>query len=74
VPPIFDGVAWSTPQVWEQTVRILEAARIPVAQLPPWYDVDDLADLRRLAKELDPPTEEFRELATEVTTVLECKR
>jgi glycosyltransferase A (GT-A) superfamily protein (DUF2064 family) len=71
VPPIFHGVAWSTHHVWEQTLRLLEATRIPVAQLSPWYDVDDIEDLRRLAQDLEPPTDEFRELATQVTVVLE---
>lgn len=52
VPPMFHHVAWSTPLVWDQTVRWLQGAQIPFAELPPWYDVDDEQDLRRLAEEL----------------------
>lgn len=52
VPPVFEGISWSSPAVWDQTVSKLEQALIPYATLPPWYDVDDLQDLRRLAAEL----------------------
>ena len=52
VPPIFAGVAWSTPQVWEQTATRLRAANCTFAELPVWYDVDDAADLRRLRDDL----------------------
>lgn len=48
VPPIFDNIAWSTPEVWPQTIARLTAAGIPYHVLPQWYDVDDLAGLRRL--------------------------
>ncbi len=52
VPPIFTGVAWSTSQVWEQTVTRLQAANLTFAELPDWYDVDDAADLQRLRHDL----------------------
>jgi uncharacterized protein len=43
VPPVFDGVAWGGPRVLLETTRRLPAgARLAV--LPPWYDVDTLAD------------------------------
>ena len=45
VPPIFDHIAWSTPQVWDQTVSRLHQSQIPFAELPGWYDVDCLQDL-----------------------------
>ena len=48
VPPIFDNIPWSTPQVWPQTIARLTAAGIPYHTLPQWYDVDDTAGLRRL--------------------------
>ncbi|MGI8982713.1 MAG: TIGR04282 family arsenosugar biosynthesis glycosyltransferase [Pirellulaceae bacterium] len=48
VPPIFDDIPWSTPEVWPQTIARLTAAGIPYHVLPQWYDVDDLAGLRRL--------------------------
>lgn len=52
VPPIFEGVAWSTSSVWSQTVKCLQRAQIEFAQLPIWYDVDDISDLVRLRDEL----------------------
>ena len=48
VPPIFDNIPWSTPEVWSQTVARLADAKIPYHTLPQWYDVDDLTGLRRL--------------------------
>lgn len=58
VPLIFQNIPWSGPLVLAETLRRLEFARIPVAQLPPWYDVDDFEDLRRLAVELRAPSHE----------------
>ena len=61
VPPIFDGVEWSSPRVWAQTLAALSAAGMKHFELPPWYDVDELADLQRLSlhlaasRELDEP-------------------
>jgi glycosyltransferase A (GT-A) superfamily protein (DUF2064 family) len=48
VPPIFDNIPWSTPEVWPQTIARLTTAKIPYHTLPQWYDVDDIAGLRRL--------------------------
>jgi rSAM/selenodomain-associated transferase 1 len=53
VPPIFERIDWSTSAVFEQTVERLRAAGLPYHVLPPWYDVDELADLARLKQELD---------------------
>jgi uncharacterized protein len=52
VPPIFDDIPWSTPEVWTQTVSRLTAAKIPYHVLPEWYDVDDFTGLRRLETSL----------------------
>ena len=52
VPPIFDGIDWSSSRVWQQTVDCLERNDVDFAVLREWYDVDDLDDLRRLSKEL----------------------
>ncbi|MBC7855275.1 MAG: TIGR04282 family arsenosugar biosynthesis glycosyltransferase [Pirellulaceae bacterium] len=59
VPPIFDNIPWSTPEVWPQTIARLAAAKIPYHLLPPWYDVDDIAGLRRLHDSL-PPNDALR--------------
>ena len=52
VPPIFTEIDWSTPSVWQQTVSRLNNAGCRFAELSPWYDIDDLADLRQFADEL----------------------
>lgn len=48
VPPIFAGIAWSTPDVLSQTLARLASAGLTPHLLPAWYDVDEVADLRRL--------------------------
>ena len=51
-PPIFEGMIWSQPTVWGETVARLEAADWRYAALPRWYDVDEWEDLLRLHAEL----------------------
>lgn len=48
VPPVFESIAWSTPQVWPQTLARLEAAAVAWHELPGWYDVDNQQDLDSL--------------------------
>jgi len=74
VPPIFAGVAWSTSLVWSQTQSLLQAAGIRCGVLPAWYDVDDLAGLRRMDRELaehSPLDETLRPLREDVAWVLD---
>ncbi len=52
VPPIFDDIPWSTPDVWPQTTARLAAAQIPYHVLPQWYDVDDEAGLNSLLRQI----------------------
>jgi rSAM/selenodomain-associated transferase 1 len=40
---------WSAPNTFERTVDRLKRARLSVATISPWFDVDVPADLRRLA-------------------------
>jgi rSAM/selenodomain-associated transferase 1 len=49
LPPIFEGIAWSGPSVLEQTIKRLEDTSLRLVLLPPWYDVDTLADWHTLA-------------------------
>jgi rSAM/selenodomain-associated transferase 1 len=44
LPPIFDGVAWSSDRVLAQTVERLRDPAWRLALLPPWYDVDTPGD------------------------------
>jgi rSAM/selenodomain-associated transferase 1 len=40
LPPVFDGVAWGTARVLEQTIERLSDPGCRLSLLPPWYDVD----------------------------------
>lgn len=48
VPPIFDRIAWGGPEVLQASVRRIAGAGLRLFLLPPWYDVDTLADVRML--------------------------
>jgi len=60
-PAMFEDVEWGTARVFEQL-----RARLPGAiVLEPWYDLDEITDLRRLASE-DFPTLRTAALAREL--------
>jgi rSAM/selenodomain-associated transferase 1 len=61
VPPVFDGIAWSTPGVWPQTITQLQSAGITWHTLPEWYDVDDQPSLQALAFRLGDQARADRE-------------
>lgn len=48
---LFARMPWSTSRVMCETMRRATEAGLRVAVLPPWYDVDDAASLRRLASD-----------------------
>jgi glycosyltransferase A (GT-A) superfamily protein (DUF2064 family) len=48
LPDAFEGVTWSTDSVFDQTISILNKDKRKTHLLPPWHDVDTLADLRSL--------------------------
>jgi rSAM/selenodomain-associated transferase 1 len=47
--PLFDGIAWSGPDVLNDTVARIAVCGARLALLPVWYDVDSPADWRMLA-------------------------
>jgi rSAM/selenodomain-associated transferase 1 len=49
---LFTDIAWSTSTVYEQTCAKALQLRLPVVELPLWYDVDDAEDLAILQREL----------------------
>jgi hypothetical protein len=49
---MFEDIAWSTERVAEQTLERAREIKLQVHMLPVWYDVDDIASLRRLRAEL----------------------
>jgi rSAM/selenodomain-associated transferase 1 len=74
-PPIFDGISWGTPSVWPETVARLAELQLPFAELPRWYDVDQVGDLDRLAEELaGSADQDLAVLRQVVAEILESRR
>ena len=48
LPPVFEGVTWSTSAVLSKTVAALQDSEYRLALLPPWYDVDTVDAWRML--------------------------
>ena len=51
-PDLFEDIAWSTDQVFAQTLARARTIGVPVFELPSWYDVDDAESLQTLVDEL----------------------
>ena len=45
VPFIFEEIAWSTADVFQQTVTSIQSRKATIGLLPPWYDIDTAEDL-----------------------------
>jgi rSAM/selenodomain-associated transferase 1 len=52
VPALFEGIAWSGPDVFTATCRRAARHGIELVRLEPWHDVDDARGLERLRREL----------------------
>lgn len=50
LPEVFEGIAWSTPQVMAQTRERLAAAGVRWLELPGLWDVDEPGDWQRLER------------------------
>ena len=48
LPDVFEGITWSSVDVFEQTLNILKKHKQRVYLLPQWHDVDTLTDLKSL--------------------------
>jgi hypothetical protein len=53
-PRLFEEIDWSTERVFRQTLARAAEIGVTVATLPEWYDVDDMATLAMLAREIGP--------------------
>jgi len=49
---LFEGIAWGTPTVLEDTLRVAELSGIAANLLQSAYDVDTIDDVRRLERDL----------------------
>jgi len=50
---VFDGIAWGTDQVLDETLDRVKKAGVSLELLPVWYDVDFLEDLKFLKTHLE---------------------
>jgi uncharacterized protein len=56
LPEVFDGIIWSTPEVFKETLDALKKANSRLHILPKWRDIDTLDDLKALyLKNRDTP-------------------
>jgi rSAM/selenodomain-associated transferase 1 len=44
-PPILDNISWGSERVLWESIRRMKDSSLRLALLPPWYDVDSVADL-----------------------------
>ena len=51
-PELFDHMPWSTPQVYDETLKRAAESGLQVLSLPAWYDVDTPADFERLRADM----------------------
>jgi len=52
---LFEEIDWSTERVFRQTIERAAELGLDTVTLGSWYDVDDVASLRRLVDELGSP-------------------
>jgi uncharacterized protein len=57
---VFEEIAWSTDQVYRETLERAAEINLPVTTLPVWYDIDDETSLQQLLVDLfeAPPNNE----------------
>lgn len=71
-PRLFQGIAWSTAQVLEQTLARARELALETRLLPAWYDVDDPASLRRLCRAVFPGEDSPGPAASPAPHTREC--
>lgn len=52
-PGLFENVTWSTPDVWQATLRNAAAVGLRVEALPEFYDVDTAEDVALLRQDVE---------------------
>lgn len=55
MPEIFQGVTFSRIDTYDQTIKRICKLDVALYVLPPWYDIDTIADVRRLDNDLYNP-------------------
>jgi len=49
-PLVFDGIHWSSPSVFQETIETIKRTNHSLSLLPMWSDVDTIDDLKNLMK------------------------
>ena len=49
---IFETVAWSSPETFEQVFKNVHHLKLHLREVPAWYDVDERADFEKLREEI----------------------
>lgn len=49
---IFENVAWSSPETFEQVFGNIKKLNLLLREVPSWYDVDEQADFEKLREEI----------------------
>jgi uncharacterized protein len=71
VPPIFDGIPWSSEEVFSITLEKILKAKVSCGLLPFWYDVDRPEDLRFLRLHLRLLHQEGERVAERTSAMIE---
>lgn len=58
---LFEDIPWSTPEVYSRTIERATELRLPVVNVPGWYDVDDARTLSMLIDEISGRRPPFAE-------------
>jgi rSAM/selenodomain-associated transferase 1 len=68
LPAAFDGLTWSSPAVFRQTLGILQKAGLVVHTTRKWRDVDTIEDLRELIRRSQDTPFRFSRTASYLST------
>lgn len=71
-PQIFEGMPWSSDRLYRATMEELVRRGDRYVEVPKWYDVDDIDDLRRLLADVDesePADGDLARLAGEIRRI-----
>lgn len=49
---LFEEISWSTFKVYYETIRKINELKLRLKNLPIWYDVDSINDLKKLTKDI----------------------
>ncbi len=63
-PSLFEKIDWGSSTVADQTRAQAQAAKLALAELPPWYDIDCFDDFEKMVEDFD--ADELAELESSI--------